>query len=672
MRKCAGDLREAQDEHSRLSNIGGNSDIDRVREATDLLKVIGESVVLKPRGREHIGLCPFHDDKNPSMAVITHKGNAFYKCHSCGAGGDAFDFVMNYHKMDFAEALRHLAQKAGVTLTPWKGDKSGGGDEAQERGPKRIDVRKANQFAATFFRRTLNDETLGAAAREVIATRGISDEMVSAFMLGAAPHAWDGLLNKIRRQSLPVEPFVAAGLLKSRKESEGNYDSFRNRVMFPICDEMGNPIAFGARKIDPDDEPKYLNSSESAVFSKSKTLYGLHLAKRSIIENRAAIITEGYTDVIACHQAGVTNAVATLGTALTREHARILSKLCDTVILLFDGDEAGMKAADRALEVFFAETVDIKICVLPDDLDPDELLKQEGGRARFDAALNASTDALQYKIERFSHALAGAGDSNLSGRQKRLEAFLVELAQMGFGSLQGVRKQMVLMRLAELMKLPVGTIDQALTKFGANVRRLAPAPATPTASLAHAIDESAAAETVIEGRPEFGELEISRARRMAECDLLGVIVYEPAIALRLLDEIAGESGGALTTLAADRFRHDACRAIAQFIVSRAQGDASFTVQQMLAALSDDEHRSLASRLYFDGERLAGTETAELEVAVRRAVEALDRCIRREELHEAVTVGANESDDPVRRMQDILLQRRKAGNIAAAIGRGVRT
>jgi hypothetical protein len=154
--------------------------------------------------------------------------------------------------------------------------------------------------------------------------------------------------------------------------------------------------------------------------------------------------------------------------------------------------------------------------------------------------------------------------------------------------------------------------------------------------------------------------------------LLGVIVYEPALALRLLDDIAGETGGALTALASERFRHDACRAIARFIVSRAQDDSAFTVQQMLAELSDDEHRSLASRLYFDGERLAGIEAADLESALRRAVDALDRCIQREELQEAVTVGASDSDDPVRRMQNILLQRRQAGHIATAIGRGVRT
>ena len=637
-----------------MSKVGGHNDVDRVREATDLLRLIGESIPLRPRGREHIGLCPFHDDKTPSMAVVTHKGNAFYKCHACGAGGDCFDFVMQYHRMDFPETLRFLGQRAGIALTPWKRD------EAEATGPKPMDVRKANAFAATHFRRTLSDERLGAAAHEVIAARGISPEMVDAFMLGAAADAWDGLLNRIRRQSLSVEPFVSAGLLKLRKESSGGgqYDAFRNRVMFPICDELGSPIAFGARKINPEDEPKYLNSSESALFNKSKTLYGLHLAKRAIIEKHAAIITEGYTDVIACHQAGVTNAVATLGTALTPQHARILGKLCNTVILLFDGDEAGMKAADRALQVFFTEGVDIKICVLPDGLDPDELLKQEGGRERFDAALVASTDALQFKIERFRSTLAGSGDSSLSGRQKRLEGFLQELAQVGFASLQGVRKQLVLTRLAELMRLPVGSIEQALAKFAGAARKpaVAAAPETDNATASQQDDETI----------------VSRARRLSEFDLLGVVVFEPALSLRVLDEIAVDMGGARGVLSIERFQHPASRAVAAFVAQHAEAAAPFTVQQLLGAIEDPQHRTIASRLYFDGQRLAGEDASNLETAVRSAWEALERCGRHEQLQEAVDSGAGAADDPLERAREIVNSRRQAGRIAFAIGRGVRT
>jgi DNA primase len=310
-----------------VGQFSGQSDIDRVRDATDLVRLIGEHVPLKPRGREHVGLCPFHDDHSPSMAVVTHKGNAFYKCHACGAGGDAFDFVQNYHKMDFAEALRFLADRAGITLTPrpspGQRSASGEADEHDGRTVARSSIREANAFAAAFFRKVLQHPEAGSVGRELIDKRGISAEMAEQFMLGYAPDSWDKLLATITRKGMSVEPFAAAGLLKPRKTGDGFYDAFRHRLIFPITSEVGQPIAFGARAIKADDEPKYLNSAESSVFQKSRTLYGLHQAKRSIIDSRTAVITEGYTDVIACHQAGFTNVVGTLGTALTREHARL-------------------------------------------------------------------------------------------------------------------------------------------------------------------------------------------------------------------------------------------------------------------------------------------------------------------------------------------------------------
>jgi DNA primase len=363
-----------------------HDDRQRVLDATDVVQLIGEHVALKARGREFIALCPFHDDHKPSMYVVPAK--QIYHCFSCGAGGNALTFVMEYHKMAFREALEHLAQRAGVELTPWKpGAAAGAAAGSQEQrggGAPRQEVLAANRAAADFFERMLAREDLGRAAREVIARRGISPEMVESFRLGAAPEMWDGLQRTISHKNAPAGPFLAAGLLKQRNEG-GLYDAFRNRLMFPIQDQTGAVVAFGARRINEEDEPKYLNSPDSVVFNKSATLYGLHQAARTIQRTRTAIVTEGYMDVIACHQAGVTNAVAALGTAMTRENAKILRRLCDTVVLLFDGDEAGQRAADRAVEVFFAEPVDVRIAVLPPDAgakDPDELLKQEGGRER--------------------------------------------------------------------------------------------------------------------------------------------------------------------------------------------------------------------------------------------------------------------------------------------------
>ena len=452
----------------------GPSDRDRVLDATDIVALIGESVQLRPKGREHVGLCPFHNDRTPSLAVVSHKGSGFYKCFSCGAAGNAIDFMINYHRMDFPEALRHLAQRAGIELASSPRPSSGG----EERADSPSSLRRANEAAQRFFRRSLETDA-GAAARALVAGRGISPEMAERFGLGAAPAGGDALVqyvDRLARHSVqargradggddhPLDEstvrgaFEAAGLVRHR----GGHltDGFRNRITFPICDELGRVIAFGARKIDPEDEPKYLNSPESAVFHKSRALYAIHLAKRAIVDSRTAIVVEGYTDVIACHAAGITNVVATLGTSLTRDHARVLQRLCDTVVLLFDGDDAGQRAADRALEVFFSATIDVRICTLPDALDPDDLLRQPGGAERFRTAVDGSADALAHLVSRFSAALSERQGG--TPRQRAIEAMLQRLVAMGLGELPPLRRRLVLEAIARAAGLPLAEIERAV------------------------------------------------------------------------------------------------------------------------------------------------------------------------------------------------------------------
>jgi DNA primase len=223
--------------------LATNSDIDRVRDAADLVALIGEHMPLRPKGREHIGLCPFHDDHSPSLTVVTHKDNAFYKCHSCGASGDVFNFVMEYHKMTFPEALRYLAERTGVTLSPTTRR------PAQDTGPSHADLRRANEVAAGFYRDTLKRGRHGAEARAMTAARGIDDETAEAFMIGAAPPEWDELAQHCRGRRISRDLLQAAGLVKPRSDGSGCYDVFRNRLIFPICDELGRPVAFGGRQV---------------------------------------------------------------------------------------------------------------------------------------------------------------------------------------------------------------------------------------------------------------------------------------------------------------------------------------------------------------------------------------------------------------------------------------
>jgi DNA primase len=592
-----------------------NNDRDRVLAATDLLSIVGEVVALRPKGREHVGLCPFHDDKSPSMAVVTHKGgfgaDAFYKCFACGAGGNAIDFAMNYHKLEFREALKFLADRAGIELTPWEGAKGG----RRDGEPTRDDVLRANEIAQRFFRRTFADEQRGARARAEVARRGFEAATVEGFGIGAAPQAMDALVQGVRANLAtqggtypPFEAFVQAGVIRPGRS--GHIDLLRDRLVFPIRDEMGRAIAFGGRRLDPEQDPKYLNSPESPVFHKSKALYGIDRAKRSIIETKTAIITEGYTDVIACHRAGFTNAVATLGTALTREHARVLRRMSQNVVLLFDGDEAGMKAADRALEVFFAETVDIKVCVLPDELDPDDLLRQPDGAERFRAALDASSDLLGFMSGRLRRKFAGQG---LSARQQVIEATVAKFVDLGINAMNGLRRHLVLQSLSDLFDMPARDLDRLCQ----SIRPRNAGVATETSSSGEPGSSSGAASTIIETPPAPGAGARMRARVAAERRLLAFLCLDPSLASL---QVNLEGCGALPlaeAMAPEEFADSGHSAIFAAMREAVEDGKSIRFATLLAELADSSLKSLASDLYAFGDELLQAAQSQSALAGQR-------------------------------------------------------
>ncbi len=427
-----------------MSGFAPNNDVDRVRDASDIVSVIGDHLALKAKGREYVCLCPFHEDRNPSMCVVPAK--QMYHCFVCGAGGDVFRFIMEYHSMTFREALTHLAERANIELTPWK---PSGGNVVQggPQGASKSDIVEVNSTAQAFFRAILAHPEHGALARALIERRGISAEMVEGFGIGASPDRWDGLLTFAQSKGLSIEALRAAGLLKER-DSGGMYDALRNRLIFPIRDQIGRPIGFGARRIDDEDEPKYLNSPETSAFNKSTTLFGIDRAARAIKKERVAVVVEGYTDVIACHQHGVEHVVGTLGTALTTGHAAVLRRLCDTVVLLFDGDEAGQRAADRAIEVLLKETIDIKIAALSgvtDAKDPDELLAREGGVETFSRAIEEGIDLLTWRFDRLRRELSGQGAARVT---QRIEEEIQTLVDLGLEQLSPVRRRLIVRQIA--------------------------------------------------------------------------------------------------------------------------------------------------------------------------------------------------------------------------------
>ena len=465
----------------RKTGAGKGDDVQRVRDASDIVRIVGEHVSLKPKGREFVCLCPFHDDHSPSMCVVPSK--QIFHCFVCGTGGDVFRFVRLFHKMEFREALTYLAERAGIELRPLATRASvlDGGTTS------RADLIAITSAAADYFRGLLAHPKDGSAARSVVSRRGIHPDIATQFLIGATADRWDGLLSYLRSNNLDASTALEAGLVKER-EGGGYYDLFRNRLIFPIQDRIGRVVAFGGRRINDEDEPKYVNSPETSLFSKSATLYALNQATKSIQLSRTVMITEGYTDVIACHQGGFTNAVATLGTALTRQHATILRRLCETVILLFDGDEAGERAADRAVEVFFSEPLDVKICTLrrfTTAKDPDELLKTEDGAEVFRAALAGSTDLLDYRFTRLRAKVAGLGPSAVS---KAIEEELARLAELGLGEVAPIRQRLIIRQISRLSGVDEDTIQRSIP---AGRRARTSAPAT-----ANAASDSPEAQTI--------------------------------------------------------------------------------------------------------------------------------------------------------------------------------
>lgn len=439
----------------------------QVRDAVDIVEIVSEHIALRKSGKEFVGLCPFHDDRRPSMHVVPQK--QIFHCFVCQTGGDVYKFVTLYHKMTNGEALRYLAQKAGITLPELP--RGGGGHRDSGESSLREAVFNLNERACSYFEKNLRTET-GKAGYDYLIGRGLTDETLTRFRLGMSPDSWTGLSNAAGKVGATVDLLAKAGLAKQRGDGSP-YDVFRNRVMFPIQDSTGRVIAFGGRvMVERRDaegsiiDPKYLNSPDTPVFDKSQTLYGLYQAKSHIIKTGTAVIVEGYMDVIACHQAGVQNVVATLGTALTPEHARQLRRFAQTIVLLFDSDDAGFKAADRALETFVHEPLDVKIASVPDGKDPCDFCMAHGGEPFAQLIVNA-TDVLAFQWDAVKRKFAA--NESISVRQKVAADYVRYVAAaMGGRDIDPVRRGMIVMRLSTLVGMNPQEVSDLLRQKGDN------------------------------------------------------------------------------------------------------------------------------------------------------------------------------------------------------------
>ena len=362
-----------------------------IRNATDIVDIIAERVALKKAGKDHTGLCPFHSEKTPSFTVSSTK--QIFHCFGCGAGGDVFDFLIKFDGISFPEAVQALARRCGITL-PSRQMTPSEKREFSER-EKLFDI---NKKVLAFYRQQLLRQPAGENALAYLEKRGFSREIVDRFGIGYAPDGWDNLIRFFRKEQIPLNLAEKSGLIIPRSSKSGYYDRFRNRVVFPIVDVTRQVIGFGGRVLD-DAKPKYLNSPETPIYNKSRSLYGIHAAKDKCRESGIVYIVEGYFDLLAMHQHGVANAVATLGTSLTTSHIRMLRRgYAKKARLVFDSDTAGIKAALRSIGLFMNESVDVEIIVLPAGEDPDSFLFARGSEAFFELAERAK-GAIEFLIE---------------------------------------------------------------------------------------------------------------------------------------------------------------------------------------------------------------------------------------------------------------------------------
>ncbi|MDD5794794.1 DNA primase [Clostridium sp. HCP1S3_B4] len=401
--------------------------IQKVKEENDIVDVISETVNLKRSGRNYIGLCPFHNDKSPSLSVSPDK--QIYKCFSCGEAGNVITFVMKQKNYNFIEAIKSLAERANIVLHIE--------NSKQSAVSKKKDILyKINVEAARYYFKNL---TVNNVAKEYFSNRGIKNSTIRKFGLGYAKEGWTNIIYYLKRQGYNDNQLIDAGLVIKNENKGTIYDRFRNRVMFPVFDIRGKVIGFGGRVFD-DSKPKYLNSPETLVFHKGVNLYGLNFAVKDGINDRTLIIVEGYMDCISLHQYGITNAIASLGTALTVNQARLIKRYADKVVISYDADIAGQKATLRGLDILKDAGLDVRVLLIPQGKDPDEFVRLNGKEA-FLKLVYSAISLIEYRLKRAAEGI----DFN---NNEMVIKYVKRTAEI-FANVDSVEKDIYIKKIAE-------------------------------------------------------------------------------------------------------------------------------------------------------------------------------------------------------------------------------
>ncbi len=572
------------------SDLANNDFKELVRSRTDLVALVGESVALTPSrgGAEFKCLCPFHDDHTPSLVVYPDRQT--FRCWACSTGGDCFTWVMEFDKVEFREALETLTKRAGLEMPTFAGRR-------QESAVAKTDVLDVLAWAENEFHQCLLNSQMAAPARDYLKERGFTAETIAKFKLGFAPNDGQWLIAR-GRGKFSLEPMETARLIKKSDEGDGYYQFFRNRVLFPIRNDKGRCVSFGGRVLPQFAQPgvgKYINGLESDVYSKSNLLFAFDAAREGIRKSGTAVIVEGYTDALISHQFDVTNVVGVCGTALTQAHVDRLKRFAQRIVLMFDGDEAGRNAAEKALANFLSENIDLRVLVLPDDQDPDEYLFAYGAD-EYRRQINGAAEAWDFKLQT---EINRHGLESIDARHRVLTSMLDLMAKVP--KLRGsVKEDVILNRLASRTLLSEQVVRQRLEE-ARSIRPVAPNLAASSGAMRN--DNKAAAGTPhrgpettartmgapgspighkslrVDGVPgnrslSFLDRSLSKGDLM-ECELLEIIFTDPST----LDVIRREIGD-------EDFYNEQTRAVLQVCFDLLDHDETPTFDRINAVIED--------------------------------------------------------------------------------------
>lgn len=422
--------------------------VERVRSSSDILAVISSYVHLKKKGNRYWGCCPFHNEKTPSFSVVPHQG--FFYCFGCHAGGNVFKFLSLIENVSYYEAIKLQAQRLNIPIPTYRKNAH---ELAEEQ--ERNDLLKIHELAGSFFHNCLTKTALGAPGREYFATRQINSNIIEQFKLGYAPNLWDKLYTSFIKRGIPKELLAKSGLV-TIKDSGKAYDRFRNRVIIPIADEHGHITGFGGRVITNADSPKYLNSPETIIFNKRYLLFGLDQAQKAIKEQNFAIVVEGYMDAISLHSYGITNAVASLGTAFTVQQCRKILRFSPNIYFCYDSDNAGQNATMRALAIASSSGANVRVISIPDGKDPDEFVKKHGAKA-FYTLIDKALPLMEFQLQ---YVLKNTNGNTLEGKLSAINQLMPLLANIS----NAVERNEYIIRISNVLGIDEGVIRSDLQR----------------------------------------------------------------------------------------------------------------------------------------------------------------------------------------------------------------